>query len=260
MTALWPASVDAQIETNKNTALTFACIQNHFQIAELLIAKGANIEHRSKSGLTPLMEAAANSNFEVARVLMEYGADINAISMTNLKDSALTIAAAQDNGLKIVQCLVNEGANVDYKQKKGATALLIASSNGLLSVVKFLVSETKCDVHTKDHRGVSPIFSAFKGGHLSVVEFLSQIVLQFPREEEIVHYLSSFKLSKEKNVEQDAKYFEKLLNNMEESIKILFKAKEKRSMHSSNAMSVLLKTLEGNCILLLFIFFQFLIH
>lgn len=51
------ADINAQIETNRNTALTLACFQGRAEIVSLLVDRKANIEHRAKTGLTPLMES-----------------------------------------------------------------------------------------------------------------------------------------------------------------------------------------------------------
>ena len=56
------SEINAQIETNRNTALTLACFQGRSEVVALLVERRANIEHRAKSGLTPLMESGERSN------------------------------------------------------------------------------------------------------------------------------------------------------------------------------------------------------
>lgn len=50
--ALYPTSVDvdSQTESNHDTALTLACAGGHAELVSLLLAKGADIEHRDKKG------------------------------------------------------------------------------------------------------------------------------------------------------------------------------------------------------------------
>lgn len=55
------ADVNAQIETNRNTALTLACFQGRAEVVSLLVDRKANIEHRAKTGLTPLMESGKHT-------------------------------------------------------------------------------------------------------------------------------------------------------------------------------------------------------
>ena len=57
-----------QIETNCNTALTLACFQGRCDVVKILIEHEANIEHRSKTGLTPLMEAVSGGHCNVSKI------------------------------------------------------------------------------------------------------------------------------------------------------------------------------------------------
>ena len=42
------SDINAQIETNRNTALTLACFQGRHEVVSLLVDRRANIEHRAK--------------------------------------------------------------------------------------------------------------------------------------------------------------------------------------------------------------------
>lgn len=49
------SDINAQIETNRNTALTLACFQGRAEVVSLLLDRKANVEHRAKArslGLT----------------------------------------------------------------------------------------------------------------------------------------------------------------------------------------------------------------
>ena len=87
------SDINAQIETNRNTALTLACFQGRHEVVSLLLDRKANVEHRAKTGLTPLMEAASGGFVDVGRVLLDKGADVNAPPVPSSRDTALTIAA-----------------------------------------------------------------------------------------------------------------------------------------------------------------------
>ena len=50
------SDINAQIETNRNTALTLAYFQGRHEVESLLLDRKANMEHRAKTGLTLLME------------------------------------------------------------------------------------------------------------------------------------------------------------------------------------------------------------
>ena len=45
-----PIDIDMQTESNHDTALTLACAGGHDDLVELLLRKGADLEHRDKKG------------------------------------------------------------------------------------------------------------------------------------------------------------------------------------------------------------------
>ena len=67
-----------------STPLHLACSENHPEIAQFLIANGADInsEQKGKYGYdnTPLFIAARNGNSELARLLFDKVANINAVN------------------------------------------------------------------------------------------------------------------------------------------------------------------------------------
>lgn len=57
--------VDSETESNHDTALTLACAGGHEELVELLLSRGADIEHRDKKGFTPLILAATAGHDKV---------------------------------------------------------------------------------------------------------------------------------------------------------------------------------------------------
>ena len=52
--------------------------REHTEIAELLIAKGTDVNAKSNRGYTPLHEASKNEKTEILELLIAKGADVNA--------------------------------------------------------------------------------------------------------------------------------------------------------------------------------------
>lgn len=65
----------------------------HDELVELLLAHGADIEHRDKKGCTPLILAASAGHAVTVAILLDHNADIEAQS-DRTKDTALSLACS----------------------------------------------------------------------------------------------------------------------------------------------------------------------
>jgi ankyrin repeat protein len=88
------------------TALTGAIANNHTEISKMLVKKGADVNHRSEGGVSPLMEASVNGNIELVNFLLENRADPNA----KTKDGKSSISFAREkNHAEVVEVLKKRG-------------------------------------------------------------------------------------------------------------------------------------------------------
>ncbi len=71
-------NVNAKEDGFGTTPLQFAAGYGHKAIAELLIAKGANVKAKNNNGFTALHLAASEGHKEVVELLIANGADVNA--------------------------------------------------------------------------------------------------------------------------------------------------------------------------------------
>ncbi|KAF3825121.1 hypothetical protein GH733_005755, partial [Mirounga leonina] len=170
------SDINAQIETNRNTALTLACFQGRTEVVSLLLDRKANVEHRAKTGLTPLMEAASGGYAEVGRVLLDKGADVNAPPVPSSRDTALTIAADKGH-YKFCELLIGRGAHIDVRNKKGNTPLWLAANGGHLDVVQLLV-QAGADVDAADNRKITPLMAAFRKEMLKKCHLCMESIVQ----------------------------------------------------------------------------------
>jgi ankyrin repeat protein len=85
--------IDMQTESNHDTALTLACSGGHDELVELLLEKGADVEHRDKKGCSPLILSATAGHASTAEILLQHCADIEAQS-DRTKDTALSLACS----------------------------------------------------------------------------------------------------------------------------------------------------------------------
>uniref|UniRef100_A0A0A9WC50 Ankyrin repeat and KH domain-containing protein 1 n=1 Tax=Lygus hesperus TaxID=30085 RepID=A0A0A9WC50_LYGHE len=222
------SDINAQIETNRNTALTLACFQGRHEVVSLLLDRRANVEHRAKTGLTPLMEAASGGYVEVGRVLLDKGADVNAPPVPSSRDTALTIAADKGH-CRFVELLLNRNAQVEVKNKKGNSPLWLAANGGHLAVVELLYS-ANADIDSQDNRKVSCLMAAFRKGHVKVVKWMVNHVTQFPSDQEMTRYISTVN-DKE------------LLEKCQECTMIIRAAKDQQAAKANKNATILLEEL-----------------
>eukprot|EP00731_Ephydatia_muelleri_P037731 Em0548g3a len=225
------SDISAQIETNRNTALTLACFQGRHEVVNLLVERQANVEHRAKTGLTPLMEAASGGYHEVGKVLIAKGADVNAAPVPSSRDTALTIAADKGH-CKFVHLLLTHAAHVDVKNKKGNSPLWLACNGGHLDVVRLLVEhEPGADVDSQDNRKVSCLMAAFRKGHSKVVKYLVEYVTQFPSDADLTRYINTLS-DKE------------LLKKCQRCMDVIIDAKERQAAEANKNATILLQELD----------------
>uniref|UniRef100_A0AAZ3QLN7 K Homology domain-containing protein n=1 Tax=Oncorhynchus tshawytscha TaxID=74940 RepID=A0AAZ3QLN7_ONCTS len=223
------SDINAQIETNRNTALTLACFQGRAEVVSLLLDRKANVEHRAKTGLTPLMEAASGGYAEVGRVLLDKSADVNAPPVPSSRDTALTIAADKGH-YKFCELLINRGAHIDVRNKKGNTPLWLAANGGHFDVVQLLV-QAGTDVDAADNRKITPLMAAFRKGHVKVVQYLVKEVNQFPSDIECMRYIATI-------TDKD------LLKKCHQCMETIVKAKDQQAAEANKNASILLKELD----------------
>ncbi|XP_042183036.1 ankyrin repeat and KH domain-containing protein 1-like isoform X3 [Oncorhynchus tshawytscha] len=223
------SDINAQIETNRNTALTLACFQGRAEVVSLLLDRKAYVEHRAKTGLTPLMEAASGGYAEVGRVLLDKSADVNAPPVPSSRDTALTIAADKGH-YKFCELLINRGAHIDVRNKKGNTPLWLAANGGHFDVVQLLV-QAGADVDAADNRKITPLMAAFRKGHVKVVQYLVKEVNQFPSDIECMRYIATI-------ADKD------LLKKCHQCMETIVKAKDQQAAEANKNASILLKELD----------------
>lgn len=115
-----------------NTLNDFQQIALHIAVAndtrleeiKMLVDAGSNINAITETGATPLINAAFWVNTKAVEFLINNKADVN---IKNLKgNTALIIASENEKGTAIVDLLIKAGADINVKNLKGETALSLA--------------------------------------------------------------------------------------------------------------------------------------
>jgi uncharacterized protein len=119
------------------TPLHLACFFGQPEIAELLIARGADVNARSRNPMQnmPLHTAVAGRNREAVRLLLEHGADVKARQHGGW--TALH-GASQNGDVEMVRLLVGGGAAIDQRADNQQNAMDLAMTKGHQAVVDLL--------------------------------------------------------------------------------------------------------------------------
>jgi uncharacterized protein len=119
------------------TPLHLAAFFGHAKIAEMLLARGADVRARSHNptGNTPLHAALAANHKMVAGLLLGAGADVNAADAGGWRP--LHLAAANSN-LESMKLLIAQGADVNAPNGEGVTPYALAQQKNQREAAELL--------------------------------------------------------------------------------------------------------------------------
>jgi ankyrin repeat protein len=120
------------------------------------------INDRDEEGCTPLEVAVKKDRLEVAKYLLDQGAEVNARNKHGY--SALHFVKSK----AMAEVLVSKGAEVNMTENYGLTPLHDAVLEGYTDIVEFLISKG-ADVNVIENKGFTPLKMAVKY-HLPEIE------------------------------------------------------------------------------------------
>jgi len=151
-----------------NRALFSATRRGCEDLAKRLLANGASLQARDRSGAMPLSRAAEEGWIALVTLFLDRGAAINSRDVHG--STALFRAAAADR-LDIVRMLLDRGADVHIRGRKGNSVIAAAAYMGTPEMVELLL-EGGADPILVDQFGKSPMCYAAGRGFTDVVRVL----------------------------------------------------------------------------------------
>jgi ankyrin repeat protein len=157
-----------------NTALHFAASEGHLEAARMLLERGADVNSQNDEGLAPLQRASQGQHEghrDIIRLLLDHGADLGA--RDNSGNSALHFAAFEGH-FEVAHLLLERGADVNSQNGEGLAPLQRASQGrheGYLEVVRLLLDHG-ANVNMHDNSGNTALHFVASGGHLEVARML----------------------------------------------------------------------------------------
>ena len=178
-----------------STPLMVAVEKQQLGAVRFLLNQGADVNLKDDYGFTALHLAAISSMYEVMICLVENGADVNAV---NLRDvTPLMMACDDDSNMDVVRYLMRRGADMQLKDVDGFTALLYAitsDSDFALDILRFLI-QNGADVNTRNLEEATPLMLASWNGYLDKVKFLIEQEADVDAQDEngdtALHYAAS---------------------------------------------------------------------
>lgn len=172
-----------------------------FELIDILLKAGADVNAESKYGGTPLIgatmcpravnkfldagadvnrqninkesalsHAAKSGNLSSAKLLLEAGADI---SVKDVNEMTPLLHAIQSGQMDVVDLIYRNGGKKDLSnERSAATALSIAAGNPKPEMIRFLLETARVDPNSRAKYGTTALTTAAMRGNLEIVRHL----------------------------------------------------------------------------------------
>lgn len=156
-------------------SLMIAAAAGHLSVAKLLLEKGADPLMKDDEDKTALAAAVKGNFGDVASLLVQHGSDPNDdfIDAEGKKHNLLMDSLIVGNE-EFAKLLIENGANLNYKDEKGVSTLLQASHRGLTDIVKLILdrADSSLALDESNEDGINSLIAASSEGHSDIVRIL----------------------------------------------------------------------------------------
>lgn len=121
-----------------NNTLLLACSNEFIEGIELLLQYGAKPNYDGDIQKSPLCTAVNNGNIAIVKLLLEYDADVNEGEQSS--PLHIAISSRKENKLEMVKLLLDNGADVDFKDINDHTPLMRAVYYDFLDIAILLIT------------------------------------------------------------------------------------------------------------------------
>ncbi|KAE8451754.1 hypothetical protein EG329_003211 [Mollisiaceae sp. DMI_Dod_QoI] len=163
------ADTTKTVTSNGWTALYIACSSGFLNLTELLL-KGKEItslEMLSKSGYTPLLQAASNGNEKIVKLLLEAGSNVK----SKVQERTALHIAAEAGFVSVAKLLIKHGAKLDANDSKSQKPLHLAATYGRHEIIKLLL-DSGASFNATTTNGTTALMQAARYNDTTSMELL----------------------------------------------------------------------------------------
>ncbi|KLI38373.1 ankyrin [Brachyspira hyodysenteriae] len=164
---------------NEKTPLMYAAMKGYKETAKILIENKADINKKNIHKANALIYSYMYGHEDIADILLQNGSDsldkslkgCKLINKETLFSYRLINAAEYSTNEVFLQNLIDNGADVNYKNYDKKTALTEAASYNNINAVKVLL-KNNANVNVQDYYDMTALMSACRNGNLEMTKML----------------------------------------------------------------------------------------
>lgn len=162
-----------EIDDNGCTPLINTCHRNQLPIVEILISKGVDANAVGSNNKTALEIAWEEKHWQIVNLLLKNGANVDCSKkiFSNSEDNTDILQFACQNGLKDLLLVLLKDFDINGILKNGDSLLTHSCKHGMISIVQLLCSEgASIDKHDENFRTALEL--ACKWQHIDIIDYL----------------------------------------------------------------------------------------